>query len=124
MQVRKGAAANGDGVEKGSGDRVRAMHLRAPFECIAYTSGADVICALSTLWSFRRASQRPLKPNNCCVVISEATQREIVLHAFEKTTNGVDHKEMATAAKRYKEMKKRVDAERLRAKTLIPKARK
>jgi phage-related protein len=40
-----------------------------------------------------------------------------VLHAFEKTTNGVDHKEMATAAKRYKEMKKRVDAERLRAKT-------
>ena len=29
MQVRKGAAANGDGVEKGSGDRVRAMHLRA-----------------------------------------------------------------------------------------------
>jgi hypothetical protein len=95
-----------------------------PFECIAYMSGADVICALSTLWSFRRASQRPLKPNNCCVVISEATQREIVLHAFEKTTNGVDHKEMATAAKRYKEMKKRVDAERLRAKTLIPKARK
>src|SRR6202012_3251276 len=32
-----------------------------------------------------------------------------VLRAFEKTTNGVDHKEMATAAKRYKEMKKRVD---------------
>ena len=39
-----------------------------------------------------------------------------VLHAFEKTTNGVDHKEMATAAKRYKEMKERVDAERKRAK--------
>jgi phage-related protein len=39
-----------------------------------------------------------------------------VLHAFEKTTNGVDHKEMATAAKRYKEMKKRVDAEHRRAK--------
>jgi phage-related protein len=39
-----------------------------------------------------------------------------VLHAFEKTTNGVDHKEMATAAKRYKEMKKRVDAEHQRAK--------
>jgi phage-related protein len=39
-----------------------------------------------------------------------------VLHAFEKTTNGVDHKEMATAAKRYKEMKKRVDAEHKRAK--------
>jgi phage-related protein len=39
-----------------------------------------------------------------------------VLHAFEKTTNGVDHKEMATAAKRYKEMKKRVDAQHKRAK--------
>jgi phage-related protein len=39
-----------------------------------------------------------------------------VLHAFEKTTNGVDHKEMAAAAKRYKEMRKRVDAERKRAK--------
>ena len=37
-----------------------------------------------------------------------------VLHAFEKTTNGVDHKEMAAAAKRYKEMRKRVDAERKR----------
>lgn len=39
-----------------------------------------------------------------------------VLHAFEKTTNGVDHKEMAAAAKRYKEMKKRVDAEHKRVK--------
>jgi phage-related protein len=39
-----------------------------------------------------------------------------VLHAFEKTTNGVDHKEMATAAKRYKEMKKRVDVEHKRIK--------
>lgn len=39
-----------------------------------------------------------------------------ILHAFEKTTNGVDHKEMATAAKRYKEMKARVDAEAKRAK--------
>jgi phage-related protein len=39
-----------------------------------------------------------------------------VLHAFEKTTNGVDHKEMATAVKRYREMKKRVDAEQKRAK--------
>jgi phage-related protein len=38
-----------------------------------------------------------------------------VLHAFEKTTNGVDHKEMATAAQRYKEMKKRVEAARKRA---------
>ncbi|MBS0416362.1 MAG: type II toxin-antitoxin system RelE/ParE family toxin [Proteobacteria bacterium] len=39
-----------------------------------------------------------------------------VLHAFEKTTNGVDQKEMDTAAKRYKEMKTRVDAERKREK--------
>jgi len=39
-----------------------------------------------------------------------------ILHAFEKTTNGVDHKEMATAAKRYKEMKARVDAAAKRAK--------
>ena len=44
-----------------------------------------------------------------------------VLHAFEKTTNGVDHKEMATAAKRYKEMKMRVDAERKRVKAPIAK---
>jgi phage-related protein len=42
-----------------------------------------------------------------------------VLHAFEKTTNGVDHKEMATAAKRYKEMRKRVDADRRRIKASI-----
>jgi len=40
-----------------------------------------------------------------------------VLHAFEKTTNGVDHKEQATAAKRYQEMKARVDVESRRAKT-------
>jgi len=33
-----------------------------------------------------------------------------VLHAFEKTTNGMDRKQMATAAKRYKEMMERVDA--------------
>jgi len=42
-----------------------------------------------------------------------------VLHAFEKTTNGVDRKEMATAAKRYKEMKQRVDAEQKRAAALV-----
>jgi phage-related protein len=35
-----------------------------------------------------------------------------ILHAFTKTTNGVDRKEMATAEARYKEMKLRVDAER------------
>jgi len=38
-----------------------------------------------------------------------------VLHAFTKTTNGVDRKEMSTAAKRYKEMKTRVQAEQRRA---------
>lgn len=47
-----------------------------------------------------------------------------VLHAFEKTTNGVDHKEMGTAAKRYKEMKERVDAEWKRAKASTPKGKK
>jgi len=47
-----------------------------------------------------------------------------VLHAFAKTTNGVDYKEMATAAKRYKEMKERVDAERKRAKAFTAKGRK
>jgi phage-related protein len=44
--------------------------------------------------------------------------------AFEKTTNGVDQKEMATAAKRYKEMKEKVDAERKRAKTSTPNRKK
>lgn len=37
-----------------------------------------------------------------------------VLHAFEKTTNGVDRKELSTAKARYKEMKQKVDAERKR----------
>lgn len=37
-----------------------------------------------------------------------------VLHAFDKTTNGVDRKELATAKARYKEMKQKVDAERKR----------
>jgi phage-related protein len=47
-----------------------------------------------------------------------------VLHAFAKTTNGVDYKEMATAAKRYKEMKERADAERKRVKASTAKGRK
>ena len=46
-----------------------------------------------------------------------------VLHAFEKTTNGVDRKELATAAKRYQEMKVRVDVESRRAKTSTRKGR-
>ena len=37
-----------------------------------------------------------------------------VLHAFEKTTNEVDRKELSTAKARYKEMKRKVDAERQR----------
>ncbi len=44
----------------------------------------------------------------CCKYLDTV----FVLHAFTKTTNGVDHKEMATAETRYKEMKKRVDADR------------
>ncbi len=44
-----------------------------------------------------------------------------VLHAFEKTTNGVDHKQLATAAKRYQEMKMRVDAETKHANSLARK---
>lgn len=46
-----------------------------------------------------------------------------ILHAFEKTTNGVDQKEMATAAKRYKELKARVEAEAKLAKTSARKAK-
>jgi phage-related protein len=48
----------------------------------------------------------------CCKYLNTV----FVLHAFEKTTNGVDQKEMNTAQARYKEMKQRVDAERKRAK--------
>jgi phage-related protein len=47
-----------------------------------------------------------------------------VLHAFEKTTNGVDQKEMITAAKRYKEMKGKVDAARKLAKASAPSRKK
>jgi phage-related protein len=39
-----------------------------------------------------------------------------VLHAFEKTTNGVDRREMATAHARYLEMKALVQADKKRAK--------
>jgi phage-related protein len=48
----------------------------------------------------------------CCKYLNTL----FVLHAFEKTTNGVDQKEMTTAKARYKEMKRRVDAEHKRAK--------
>jgi phage-related protein len=47
-----------------------------------------------------------------------------VLHAFEKTTNGVDQKEMATAAKRYKEMKEKVAVESRLVKASTPKRKK
>jgi phage-related protein len=50
----------------------------------------------------------------CCKYVDTV----FILHAFEKTTNGVDHKALATAAKRYKEMKEKVEAERKRAKAL------
>jgi phage-related protein len=49
----------------------------------------------------------------CCKYLNTV----FVLHAFEKTTNGVDQKEMATAKARYKEMKQRVDAKNKRTKT-------
>lgn len=48
----------------------------------------------------------------CCKYVNTV----FVLHAFEKTTNGVDQKEMTTARARYKEMKQKVEAERKRAK--------
>ena len=48
----------------------------------------------------------------CCKYLDTV----FILHAFEKTTNGVDRKELATAAKRYREMKEKVEAERERTK--------
>jgi phage-related protein len=39
-----------------------------------------------------------------------------VLHAFDKTTNGVDKHAMNTAKARYKELKQRVEAERTETK--------
>lgn len=56
----------------------------------------------------------------CCKYLNTV----FVLHAFEKTTNGVDQKEMDTAKARYKEMKQRVDAERKRTKTAAAPASK
>lgn len=51
----------------------------------------------------------------CCKYLETV----FVLHAFEKTTNGVDHKELATAARRYKEMKARIASEARLAKKLL-----
>jgi phage-related protein len=48
----------------------------------------------------------------CCKYLNTV----FVLHAFEKTTNGVDQQAMDTAKARYKEMKQRVEAERKQAK--------
>jgi phage-related protein len=56
----------------------------------------------------------------CCKYLNTV----FVLHAFEKTTNRVDQKEMDTAKARYKEMKQRVDAERKRAKKAVAPASK
>lgn len=50
---------------------------------------------------------------HCCKYLDTV----YVLHAFEKTTNGVDRKELSTAKARYKDMKRKVDAERKRAAT-------
>jgi len=47
-----------------------------------------------------------------------------VLHAFTKTTNGVDYKEMATACKRYKQMKEKVNSDRKRSKASVARGKK
>lgn len=56
----------------------------------------------------------------CCKYLDTV----FVLHAFEKTTNGVDRKGLATAKARYKEMKRKVDAERKRVAASTAKKRK
>lgn len=56
----------------------------------------------------------------CCKYLNTV----FVLHAFEKTTNGVDQKEIDTAKSRYKELKQRVDAENKRAKKAVAPASK
>jgi phage-related protein len=48
----------------------------------------------------------------CCKYLNTV----FILHAFEKTTEGVDQPAMETAKARYKEMKRRVEAERKQAK--------
>jgi phage-related protein len=44
-----------------------------------------------------------------CVYIAKFLDSVIVLHSFEKTTNGVDRQAMKTIEQRYKELKSELD---------------
>lgn len=55
-------------------------------------------------------------PGYRAVYCAKYLETVYILHAFTKTTNGVDKAAMKTAAARYKEMMKEVDAEKKEAK--------
>ena len=44
-----------------------------------------------------------------CVYIAKFLDSVVVLHSFEKTTNGVDRQAMKTVEKRYKELKAEIE---------------
>ncbi|MFO0130313.1 MAG: type II toxin-antitoxin system RelE/ParE family toxin, partial [Pseudanabaena sp.] len=44
-----------------------------------------------------------------CVYIAKFLDTVVVLHSFEKTTNGVDRQAMKTIEKRYKELKAEIE---------------
>ncbi len=44
-----------------------------------------------------------------CVYIAKFLNTVVVLHSFEKTTNGVDRQAMKTVEKRYKELKAEIE---------------
>lgn len=44
-----------------------------------------------------------------CVYIAKFLDTVVVLHSFEKTTNGVDRQSMKTVEKRYKELKAEIE---------------
>ncbi len=44
-------------------------------------------------------------PANRCIYVAKFKDVVIVLHSFEKTTNGFDRQAMKTAKARYKEIK-------------------
>ena len=44
-----------------------------------------------------------------CVYIAKFPDSVVVLHSFEKTTNGVDRQAMKTVEKRYKELKAEIE---------------
>lgn len=47
-----------------------------------------------------------------CVYIAKFFNTVVVLHSFEKTTNGIDRQAMKTLAQRYKELKSELDNQR------------